>query len=328
MNRHITSLVLAGAFAAAGLASASAADKLTLQLKWVTQAQFAGYFVAKDKGLYEAEGLDVEIKPGGPNIAPEQIIAGGGADVIVDWMGAALAAREKGVPLVNVAQPYKNAGLEIVCPKDGPIKKIDDFKGHTIGVWFYGNEVPFFALMNKYGIPTEGGPDGVTVLQQSFDVQPLIQKQADCIHVMTYNELGQAIDAGYTLDKLTVFSYTEMGDNLLEDGLYALEPALKDPAFKDKLVRFVRASMKGWAYAKANPDEAAEIVLDNDTTGAQTMAHQLYMIKEVAKLLGDSDGVLDEAAYDRTEAAVLAQKIITKKPEGAWTHEITDLALK
>ena len=182
--------------------------------------------------------------------------------------------------------------------------------------------------MNKYGMKTDGGPDGVKVLQQSFDVQPLIQKQDDCIHVMTYNELGQAYDAGYTPDKLTVFSYTAMGDNLLEDGLYALEPSLKNPAFKDKLVRFVRASMKGWAYAKDNPDEAADIVLDNDTTGAQTKDHQLYMIKEVAKLLGDSSGVLDEAAYARTEKAVLDQKIITKKPEGAWTHDITDAALK
>ena len=327
MTNTMTKLALASALALTAF-GAEAADKLTLQLKWVTQAQFAGYFVAKDKGYYEAEGLDVDIKPGGPNIAPEQIIAGGGADVIVDWMGAALAAREKGVPLVNVAQPYKNAGLEIICPVDSPIKKVEDFKGHTIGVWFYGNEVPFFALMNKYGLKTEGGADGVKVLQQSFDVQPLIQKQADCIHVMTYNELGQAYDAGYTPEKLTVFSYTEMGDNLLEDGLYVLEPSLKDAAFKDKLVRFVRASMKGWSYAKDNPEEAADIVIENDTTGAQTKEHQLYMIKEVAKLLGDSNGVLDEAAYARTEKAVLDQKIITKKPDGAWTHEITDAALK
>ncbi|MGR6429990.1 ABC transporter substrate-binding protein [Rhizobium sp. PAMB 3174] len=327
MKLKIATLLAATALAFSAL-QAQAADKITLQLKWVTQAQFAGYFVAKDKGFYDEEGLDVEIKPGGPNIAPEQVIAGGGADVIVDWMGAALAAREKGVPLVNIAQPYKNGGLEIICPKDGPIKTIADFKGHTIGVWFYGNEVPFFALMNREGLKTGEGADEVKVLQQSFDVQPLIQKQADCIHVMTYNELGQAIDAGYTLDKLTVFNYAEMNANLLEDGLYVLGDKLEDPAFKANMVKFVRASMKGWAYAKDNPEEAADIVLENDTTGAQTKEHQVYMMTEVAKLLGDSTGVLDEAAYDRTEKAVLDQKIITKKPEGAWTHEITDEALK
>jgi NitT/TauT family transport system substrate-binding protein len=327
MKLKIATLLAATALAFSAL-QAQAADKITLQLKWVTQAQFAGYFVAKDKGFYDEEGLDVEIKPGGPNIAPEQVIAGGGADVIVDWMGAALAAREKGVPLVNIAQPYKDGGLEIVCPKDGPIKSVADFKGHTIGVWFYGNEVPFFALMNREGLKTGEGADEVKVLQQSFDVQPLIQKQADCIHVMTYNELGQAIDAGYTLDKLTVFNYAEMNANLLEDGLYVLGDKLEDPAFKANMVKFVRASMKGWAYAKDHPEEAADIVLDNDTTGAQTKEHQVYMMTEVAKLLGDSTGVLDEAAYDRTEQAVLDQKIITKKPEGAWTHEITDEALK
>ncbi|MCM2293171.1 ABC transporter substrate-binding protein [Allorhizobium sp. BGMRC 0089] len=325
MKQKMASLLLGASLALAGV-SAEAADKITLQLKWVTQAQFAGYFVAKDKGYYKAEGLDVDIKPGGPNIAPEQIIAGGGADVIVDWMGAALAAREKGVPLVNIAQPYAKAGLEIICPKDGPIKTLADFKGHTIGVWFYGNEVPFFALMHREGISTDGGPNGVKVLQQSFDVQPLIQHQADCIHVMTYNELGQAIDAGYTLDKLTVFNYTKMNANLLEDGLYVLQDKLKDPKFKADMVKFVRASMKGWNYAKEHPDEAADIVLDNDTTGAQTKEHQEYMMHEVAKLLGN--GVLDKAAYDRTEEAVLAQKIISKKPEGAWTHDITDAAMK
>ncbi len=327
MKKKIASLLLASVFAMTAF-QASAADKLSLQLKWVTQAQFAGYFVAKDKGFYTDEQLDVDIKPGGPNIAPEQVIAGGGADVIVDWMGAALAAREKGVPLVNIAQPFKKAGLMLICPKDGPVKTVADFKGHTLGVWFYGNEVPFFAWMNKEGISTDGGAAGVNVLQQSFDIQPMIQKQADCIHVMTYNEFGQALDAGYTPDKLTIFNYTEMGNDLLEDGLYVMEDKLADPAFKDKMVRFVRASMKGWAYAQEHPDEAAQIVLDNDTTGAQTIEHQLYMVKEVAKLTAGSNGALDEAAYDRTEKAVLAQKVITKKPEGAWTHEITDAAVK
>ncbi|MDP2734036.1 MAG: ABC transporter substrate-binding protein, partial [Hoeflea sp.] len=195
--------------------AAHAADKVTLQLKWVAQAQFAGYFVAKDKGFYEEAGLDVEIKPGGPDIAPEQVIAGGGADVIVDWMGGALAAREKGVGLVNIAQPYKKAGMQMVCPADGPVKTEADFKGHTLGVWFYGNEYPFFAWMNKLGLSTEGGAEGVTVLKQSFDVQPLIQKQADCISVMTYNEYWQLIDAGYKAEDLIVFNYSAMGNDLL-----------------------------------------------------------------------------------------------------------------
>lgn len=322
--KKLTIALAASAFALAAF-SAQAADKVTLQLKWVTQAQFAGYFVAKDKGFYEEEGLDVEIKPGGPDIAPEQVIAGGGADVIVDWMGGALAAREKGVGLVNIAQPFKKAGMQLVCPADGPIKTEADFKGHTLGVWFYGNEYPFFAWMNKIGLSTDGGADGVTVLKQSFDVQPLIQKQADCISVMTYNEYWQLIDAGFKPEDLIVFNYSAMGNDLLEDGLYAIEDDLAKPEFKDKMVRFVRASMKGWQYATANPDEAAEIVMDN---GGQDNNHQKRMMGEVAKLIDNGDGVLVEAAYERTAKALLDQKIISKEPTGAWTHEITDAALK
>jgi len=301
--------------------AASAADKVTLQLKWVAQAQFAGYFVAKDKGFYDEAGLDVEIKPGGPDIAPEQVIAGGGADVIVDWMGGALAAREKGVGLVNIAQPYKKAGMQLVCPADGPVQTEEDFKGHTLGVWFYGNEYPFFAWMNKLGLSTEGGDDGVTVLKQSFDVQPLIQKQADCISVMTYNEYWQLIDAGYTADDLIVFNYSAMGNDLLEDGLYAMEDDLADPAFAEKMVKFVSASMKGWEYAIANPEEAAGIVMEN---GGQDENHQVRMMGEVAKLIDKPDAKLIEAAYERTAKALLDQGIITKQPEGAWTSDITD----
>jgi NitT/TauT family transport system substrate-binding protein len=321
MKRLIAMLGLGAALAGA---PAMAADEVTLQLKWVAQAQFAGYFVAKEKGFYEEENLDVTIKPGGPDIAPEQVIAGGGADVIVDWMAAALSAREKGVKLVNIAQPFKKSGLMMICPKETGIASEADFKGKTLGVWFFGNEYPFYAWMNKLGIPTEGGPDGVTVLKQSFDVQPMIQKQADCISVMTYNEFGQALEAGFKPEDLTIFNYSEMGNDMLEDGLYVLEDDLADPAFMDKMVRFVRASMKGWEYALANPDEAAEIVVDS---GGENLDHQKYMMGEVAKLIEGSKGVLDPAAFDRTAKMVLDQKIITQEPEGAWTHDVTDKAM-
>ncbi len=309
---------------------AIAADKVTLQLKWVTQAQFAGYYVAAEKGFYEEENLDVEIKPGGPDIAPPQVIAGGGADVIIDWMPSALASREKGVPLVNIAQPFKTSGMMLTCRKETGITSPDDFKGKTLGVWFFGNEYPFLSWMSHLGVPTNGGDDGVTVLKQGFNVDPLLQKQADCISTMTYNEYWQVIDAGITEDELVVFKYQDQGVATLEDGLYVLEENLKDEAFVDKMVRFVRASMKGWKWAEKNPDEAAEIVLENDATGAQTEKHQKRMMGEIAKLTAGSNGALDPADYERTVETLLkggSDPVITKKPEGAWTHAVTDKAL-
>src|SRR6202789_2809611 len=197
---------------------AAAQEKVTLQLKWVTQAQFAGYYVAKDKGFYKAEGLDVTIKPGGPDIAPPQVIAGGGADVVVDWMPSALAAREKGVPLVNIAQVFQRSGMELTCRKDSGIKTPADFKGKTLGVWFSGNEYPFLSWMAKLGYSTDGANPDVTVLKQGFNVDPLLQKQAACISTMTYNEYWQLIEAGMKPSQLTVFKYENQGVATLEDG--------------------------------------------------------------------------------------------------------------
>jgi len=326
MRKLLGAAALAAALVGSTMA-AQAADKLVLQLKWVTQAQFAGYYVAKDKGLYKDVGLDVEIKPGGPDINPSQVIAAGGADVVIDWMPSALATREKGVPLVNIAQPFQKSGLELTCRKETGIKTPADFKGRTLGVWFGGNEYPFLSWMSTLGIPTEGGPSGVTVLKQGFNVDPLLQKQADCISTMTYNEYWQVIDAGYKPEQLVVFKYENEGVATLEDGLYVMEDKLKDHAFVDKMARFVKASMKGWAWARANPDAAAKIVLDNDATGAQTEKHQKRMMGEIAKLLDTGNGKLNPQDYERTVTTLLAggsDPVITKKPTGAWSHAVYD----
>ncbi|MEZ5883553.1 MAG: ABC transporter substrate-binding protein [Paracoccaceae bacterium] len=324
-------LMMGVALSAFGASGAWAADEVKLQLKWVTQAQFGGYYVAKDKGFYEEEGLDVTILPGGPDIAPPQVMAGGGADVMVDWLPSALAAREKGLPIVNIAQPFKSSGMMLTCLKESGVSSPDDFKGKTLGVWFGGNEYPFLSWMATLGLPTGGGADGVEVLKQGFNVDPLLQKQAACISTMTYNEYWQVIDAGITPEELVTFKYEDQGVATLEDGLYVLEENLADPAFEDRMVRFVRASMKGWKYAEENPDEAAMIVLDNDETGAQTETHQKRMMGEIAKLTAGSNGTLDPADFDRTVATLMgggSDPVISKVPEGAWTHQITDKALQ
>jgi NitT/TauT family transport system substrate-binding protein len=325
MNR----LLLATALATLAV-PAFAQDAVTLQLKWVTQAQFAGYYAALDQGFYEEEGLDVTIMPGGPDIAPTQVIAGGGADVIVEWMPAALAAREQGVPLVNIAQVFDRSGMQLTCWADSGIETPADFPNHTLGVWFFGNEYPFLSWMSQLGVNTDGkDEDGVEVLKQGFNVDPLIQRQADCISTMTYNEYGQVLDAGVTEEELVNFRYEDQGVATLEDGLYVLEENLQDPEFVDRMARFVRASMRGWEWAKENQDEAAAIVLDNDETGAQTIEHQTRMMGEIANLITDDDPKLDPAAYERTVATLMgggSDPVITAAPEGAWTHAVTDAA--
>ena len=322
--RKITMITAAAAFALP-LTTAHAADKVTIQLKWVAQAQFAGYFVAKDKGFYKDAGLDVTINPGGPDVAPPQVIAGGGADVVVDWMPSALASREKGVPLVNISQTFKHSGLELVCRKDTGIKKPEDLKGKTVGIWYGGNEYPFLNWMSKLDYKTDGSPGGVKILKQGFNVDPILQKQADCVSAMTYNEYWQVIDGGFKPSDLVVFNYEKEGVATMEDGLWVMEAKLKDPAFVAKMAKFVKASMKGWDYAKAHEDEAVKIILATDTTGAKTEKDQKRMMGEIGKLLGDADGKLDVKDDDRTVATLMSggsDPVITKKPEGAYTFAV------
>ena len=232
--------------------------------------------------------------------------------------------------MVNIAQPFKHSGLELTCRADTGIKKPEDLKGRTLGVWFYGNEYPFLNWMGKLQIPDRRLAGGVKVVKQGFNVDPLLQKQADCISTMTYNEYWQVIDAGYKPEQLVVFKYEDQGVATLEDGLYVMEDKLKDPAFVDKMARFVKASMKGWDYARAHPEEVVKIVLDNDSTGAQTEHHQTQMLSEINKLTEGSDGKLDKADYERTVKTLLtggSDPVISKEPTGAYTTAVTDKAL-
>ena len=305
-----------------------AGDKFTLQTKWVTQAQFAGYYVALENGYYDDEGLDVTIKSGGPDIAPPQVMAGGGADILIEWMPAALASREKGLNLVNIAQPFKSSGMMLTCRKDSGISSPSDFADKTLGVWFYGNEYPFLSWMSKLNMATDGSAGGVTVLKQGWGIEPLLQKQADCVSTMTYNEYWQVIDGGLSADELVVFPYDEQGVSTLEDGLYVLEENLSDPAFVDKAARFLRASMKGWEWASNNSDAAADIVLENDMSGAQTEKHQRRMMGEVNKLTANG-GKLNVDDYQRTVDTLLgsdSDPVINGEPVGAWTHKVWDAA--
>ena len=334
MKRLLRLACLSLALGALAFGPARAADTLTLQLKWVVQGQFAGYYVAQAKGFYKDAGLDVTIKPGGPDINPSQVIAGGGADVVVDWMPSALATREKGVKLVNIAQVFNKSGMELTCRKDSGITAPADFKGKTLGVWFSGNEYPFLAWMAKLGLSTNGASPDVTVLKQGFNVDPLLQKQAACISTMTYNEYWQLIEAGMKPEDLVVFKYEDQGVATLEDGLYTTQAKLDDPAMVKKLAAFLKASMQGWQYVIDHPDDAEKIVMEADTAGVLNDGHQKRMIGEIGKLIPGSShglGYLEPAAYDRTVKELLASKtdpVITKPPTGAWTHAVWDKAFK
>ena len=334
-SSKLTNGLLAAVLAVCGVTvgvTASAAEKVTVQLKWLPQAQFAGYYVAQSKGYYKAEGLDVTIKPGGPDISPVQVIAGNGADVVVNWMPDALAAREAGVPLVNIAQVFNQSGLMLTCKKASGVTSPKDLKGKTLGVWYGGNEYPFLNWMAKLGYKDTD----IKILKQGFNVDPLLQNQAACISTMIYNEYWQVVDAGIKESDLVTFFYEKEGVASLEDGLYVMEAKLKDPAFVARMGKFLRATFKGWNDAVKNPAEAAKIVVAADSSGSATEKVQKRQMENVAKLITTAStakmGYLEPAAYERTVKVLLAagsSPVIKKDPgKAAYSHAVWNAAQK
>ncbi|MFY8044463.1 MAG: ABC transporter substrate-binding protein, partial [Rhodoferax sp.] len=288
---------------------------------------------AAAKGFYKDAGLDVTIKAGGPDIAPTQVIAGKQADIVVDWMPSALAAREAGVPLVNVAQVFNQSGLMLTCKKASGVASPKDFKGKTLGVWYGGNEYPFLNWMGKLGLKTD---TDIKILKQGFNVDPLLQNQAACISTMIYNEYWQVVDAGVKEKDLVTFFYEKEGVATLEDGLYVLEANLKDPAFVAKMGKFLKATLKGWDAAVKDPEGAAKAVVAADTSGSASVKVQKRQMENVAKLITNAGtkkiGYLEPAAYERTVKVLLAggsDPVIKKDPgKAAYSHAIWEAAQK
>jgi NitT/TauT family transport system substrate-binding protein len=308
--------------------------KVSIVLKWVTQAQFAGYFVAQKKGYYANEGLDVTIIPGGPNILPEQLVQKGTATFGLDWLPSLLAQRESGSDLVNIAQFFQTTGMRLITFKTTGIKSPKDFKGKKIGVWQFGNQYQFLAWMAKLGY----NPDkDMTVIHQGFEMNTFLAHKMDMASAMTYNELGVVLESGVKLSDLNVFDYGKAGVSMLEDGLYARSDYLK--AHPDIAVKFLKASILGWQDVVKDPAGAAQIVVDADQTGQTKLPHQVYMAKEVVKLLwwGPAKthgiGYMDPAAFARTVKISLTYGVIKKTPSGAydqsyWQQATKELAAK
>ncbi len=310
-------------------ASTQAAEKFTVQLRWTPQAQFIGYYVAKEKGYYKEAGLEVTIRPGGPDTGPVKALAGGEADIAVEWLASALAARERGTQVVNVAQVFNRSGLMLTCKQSRGISHPSDLRGKRVGVWFGGLEYPFLSWMNKLGIKASGPSAELTVVPQGFTVDPLIKGEVDCISTMIYNEFWKAVGAGINPLDLVSFQYEDQGVAMLEDGLYVLEPRLSDHQFVDRTRRFVRASLKGWQYALANRDESIKILLKGAGLPDDQSGFQLLQLRSISKLINSVNagplGKLDHDAYRRTVNVLLksgGEKVITRDPGDSGFTEI------
>lgn len=335
-------LALTGCSASGGSDSGSGSSDLTpvtLQLQWVAQAQFAGYYAAVDQGYYEDEGLDVTIAEGGGDIVPQDVLASGDADYAISWVPKVLGSIEQGASITDVAQIFERSATTQISFKDAGITSPADLAGKSVGSWGYGNEWELFAGMQKDGVSL----DDISLVQQQFDMNGFLAGDIDAAQAMTYNEYAQVLetvnpDTGelYQPDDLNVISWNDVGTAMLQDAIWADADRLEsDDAYADQTVAFIKASIKGWIYAKDNPEEAADIV----TAAGSTLgtSHQLWMTNEVNKLIWpstDGVGMIDEAAWQQTvdiaketENETGATIISEDPPATAYSNEYVEKAL-
>jgi NitT/TauT family transport system substrate-binding protein len=305
----------------------------SLQLQWFVQAQFAGYYAAKDKGFYEEACIDVTILEGGVDIVPQTQLAQGAADFAIAWVPKALASREQGAGIVDVAQVFQRSGTLQVSWADSGIKTPADLKGKKVGNWGFGNEYELFAGLTQAGL--DPGKD-VTLVQQQFDMQALLNREIDAAQAMTYNEYAQVLEAInpdtgelYKPEDFNVINWNDVGTAMYQDAIWASEERLSDAAYQDLTQRFVTASLKGWIYCRDNPQECADIITANGSKlGA---SHQLWMMNEVNKLIWPSPlgvGVIDPVLWQQSVDVALntinaeGVAIITEAPPGtAYTEQ-------
>jgi NitT/TauT family transport system substrate-binding protein len=312
-----------------------AADQVTLQLKSVPQAQFAGYYAALDQRYYEEAGLDVTIEPGTPDIPPAQVVASGQAELGIDWLPALLAAREDGSDLINIAQVFARGGMLEVTWKNSGIKDVAGLRGKKVGAWCCGYELELFAALAEKGIDPNDKAD-VTIVDQPFDMRLFVERQVDAAAALTYNELAQVLEQEnpktgkpYRLADLKVISMEDVGTAALEDGIFVRGDWLADEANQDVAKRFLRASFRGWIFCRDNQVDCLRIVLDAGPTLGE--GHQRWQLNEVNALIWPSEdriGIMDAEDFERTSEMALRFGVIDKEAsDDAYRTDLADAAL-
>jgi NitT/TauT family transport system substrate-binding protein len=336
------SIVMTVMLAVLAVSTAGAQDAMTpvrLQLQWVVQSQFAGYFAAVDQGFYKDEGLDVTLLEGAVDIVPQQVVASDGAEFGIAWVPKVLASREQGADLVNIAQVFQRSGTLEISFKDKGIESVADMKGMKVGTWGFGNEHELFAALRGENIDPNN-PSDVTIVQQPFDMSLMLNGDIDAAEAMTYNEYAQVLettdDSGklkYTPNDLNVINFNDVGTAMLQDHIFTLASWLSGTtdgvSNEDIAVKFIRASLKGWIYARDHFDETVDIVLKNGPTLGK--GHMAWQLNEINKLIWpspDGIGIVDKALWDQTVKIALDGKVITAEPtDGAYRNDLVQKAL-
>lgn len=279
--------------------------------QWSPQAQFAGYYVAYEKGFYRQHGIDLKIIQGGPERSPTDYLRKGETDFATTWLSTAIRLRSQGERLVNIGQIVQRSALMLIARKADGILSPSDLEGKKVGIWGGDFSIQPRAFLRKYGLK-------VKVVPQSFSVNLFLRGGVDAASAMWYNEYHTIINSGVDPEELTTFFFDAYGLNFPEDGIYASEElCMKDP---ELCSAFVKASLEGWAYAFSHAEEALNIVM-NYMSAAKIPAsrsHQKWMLERMQDIImtdRSRPGVLNRKDYEAVCRELQRAGLIKKTPE-------------
>ena len=309
-------------------------DRVRVVLQWVAQAQFAGYFAALDQGFYEEEGLEVEIKPGGPDIIPVQVVGAGEAEFGINPFIVTLQSREAGADVVAIATVIQRVSQVLVSFKSAGIETVSDIEGHRMGSWLGGNEAEQFALLRKYELDPEAD---VEVVKQGFDMSQLLNGDIDVAQALIYNEYAQLLEIEnpetgelYTPEDFNAISLDEEGIRAIQDTIFTTNSWLSAPGNEEIAIRFLKGTLKGWIFCRDNRDECVDIVLDAGSALGES--HQTWQMNEVNALIWPAPSGVgfpnDPELVDSTIELALTYDLISNQPqEDTWRFDLVQRAI-
>jgi NitT/TauT family transport system substrate-binding protein len=294
-------------------APAAAGSQVSFIPQWLPQSQFAGYYVAHEKGFYADRGLDVKIMRGGPDFPSGDLLLTGRADFGTMFLTTAILKRAHGYKLLNIAQIVQRSALMLVAKKSSGILTPADMNGKKVALWGEEFQIQPRAFFQQHHL-------NVKILHQGSTMNLFLRGGVQVASAMWYNEYYRLLQAGVNADELTAFFLADYGLNFPEDGIYCLESTFKkDPA---KCINFVQASIAGWKYAFAHPDEALGIVMKyvNAANLPTNRPQQKWMLERMADIIKPPGanvpmGTLHQETYEQVARALKKYGFIDQIPD-------------
>ena len=280
--------------------------KVTFVPHWIPQSQFAGYYVALEKGFFKKNGVNVAIMTGGPKVSSASLLKEGKVDFALMWLSNAIQLRAKGAKIVNLAQLVNKSALMLIAKKSSGINTPLNMNGKKIGIWGGDFMIQPLAFFKKYNL-------NVKTIMQGNSINLFFFGGIDVTTAMWYNEYHTIINSGINKNELNTFFFSDYGLNFPEEGIYCSESFYNEKP--ELCLAFVKGCLEGWDYAFQHPEEAVDIVIKyiKKENLPFNKAHQTWMLACMQDLMFPSKDMNNFETLQYGNYKLVADKLFENK---------------